>query len=341
MSLFALVILIIAVALLFDYFNGFNDAANSIATIVATRVLTPFQAVCWAAFFNFVSAFTFGTGVAKTVGSGMVNLDAVTPYVILAGLIGSIAWVLGTSIMGLPVSASHALVGGYAGAAVARSAFVSGTANGFDAILWAGWVMPIAFILLSPLLGMLLAYALMSGIYWGFRGFTPKSMDNYFRKLQLVSAAVFSYSHGTNDAQKTMGIITGALVTAGYLDTFEVPVWVILSAHAAIALGTLMGGWRVVHTMGSRITRLKPRDGFAAETAGATSVLFATVLGQPVSTTHTIAGAIAGVGSVKRMKAVRWRVATRIVWAWILTIPAAATMGALAFLLISLLVQNP
>ncbi len=328
---FELVAVIVAVALLFDFFNGFNDAANSIATIVATRVLTPYQAVLWAAFFNFVSAFTFGTGVAKTIGSGMVNLEYVTPFVILAGLVGAIAWVYSTSMLGLPVSASHALVGGYAGAAAAHVGWLKGWHNSFEAVIARGWIKPILFIVVSPVLGLALSGALMVAVYWLFRRSSPKQMDAHFRRLQLLSAAAFSYSHGTNDAQKTMGIITGALVTAGYLTTFEVPVWVILSAHAAIALGTLMGGWRVVQTMGSRLTRLKPREGFCAETAGACSVLFATFLGQPVSTTHTIAGAIAGVGFVRRVKAVRWKMAGKILWAWILTIPLSAAVGWLSY----------
>lgn len=329
-----LVVLIVVVALVFDFFNGFNDAANSVATVVATRVLTPYQAVLWAAFFNFVSAFTFGTGVAKTIGSGMVNLEHVTPFVILSGLAGAIAWVYSTSMLGLPVSASHALVGGYAGAAVAHVGRLKGWGHSLDAVILGGWVKPVLFIVISPVLGLLLSGALMVAVYWIFQGSSPKQMDVYFRRLQLVSAAAFSYSHGTNDAQKTMGIITGALVTAGRLDTFEVPVWVILCAHAAIALGTMMGGWRVVHTMGTRLTRLKPREGFCAETAGAGSVLFATLLGQPVSTTHTIAGAIAGVGVVRRVRAVRWKLMGRIVWAWVLTIPLSAAVGCLTYLML-------
>jgi PiT family inorganic phosphate transporter len=326
-----LVVVIVAVALLFDYFNGFNDAANSIATVVATRVLTPLQAVAWAAFFNFVSAFTFGTGVAKTIGSGMVDLSYVTPLVILGGLVGAISWVLAMSVMGLPVSASHALVGGYAGSAMSNVAALHGLGRSLDAVILAGWIKPVLFIVVSPVLGLVLSGTFMTAVYWLFRRATPKRMDGYFRKLQLLSAAAFSYAHGTNDAQKTMGIITGALVAGGYLTTFEVPVWVIFSAHGAIALGTLMGGWRVVETMGTRITRLRPREGFCAETAGATSVFFATLLGQPVSTTHTIAGAIAGVGAVRRVKSVRWRMAQRIVWAWVFTIPCAAGVGWLAY----------
>ncbi len=338
--LLLLAIVIIAVALIFDFINGFHDAANSVATIVATRVLTPFQAVLWAAFFNFVSAFSFGTGVAKTVGKGMIDLSLVTPYVILAGLIGAIVWDLITWYFGLPTSSSHALFGGYAGAAMARVAYLRGFERSFDAILASGWTMTLLFIVLAPLLGLLLAYMLMTAIYWLFRHSTPRKMDVYFRKLQLLSAAIFSYSHGTNDAQKTMGIITGVLVTTGFLKTFEVPVWVILSAHAAIALGTMAGGWRIVHTMGSRLTRLKPRSGFCAETAAAMSILFSTELHMPVSTTHVISGAIAGVGSIQRLKAVRWGIATNIVWAWILTIPASALVGWLAFHLVHLFVPH-
>ena len=312
-----LVVVIIAIALTFDFINGFHDAANSVATVVATRVLTPLQAVIWAAFFNFVSAFSFGTGVAKTVGSGMVDLAAVTPYVILCGLAGAIVWDLFTWRLGLPTSSSHALFGGYAGAAIART-------SSLHVLVWSGWIKTIIFMAVAPFLGLVAAYAFMIAVYWLFREATPKKMDVYFRKLQLLSAAALSYSHGTNDAQKTMGIITGVLVAAKFLPTFHVPVWVILSAHAAIGLGTLSGGWRIVHTMGSRITRLKPRGGFCAESAAAVSILLATAFGVGVSTTHVITGAIAGVGSVQRIKAVRWGVATNIVWAWTLTIPCAA-----------------
>jgi PiT family inorganic phosphate transporter len=318
------VLIIILVALTFDYINGFHDAANSIATVVATRVLTPFQAVVWAAFFNFVSAFTFGTGVAKTVGAGMVDLNAVTQEVILCGLFGAIVWDMITWWFGLPTSSSHALFGGYAGAAMANNAWTKGLGTSFDVIIWSGWIKTLAFMVLAPLIGLTLAYFLMIAVYWLFRRSTPKKMDAYFRKLQLLSAGIYSFSHGTNDAQKTMGIITGVLVTAGFLDTFNVPIWVILSAHAAIALGTLTGGWRIVHTMGARITRLRPRGGFCAETAAASSILLATSLKVGVSTTHVITGAVAGVGSIQRIKAVRWGVAANIAWAWVLTIPAAA-----------------
>jgi len=315
-----LVVAIIAVALSFDFINGFHDAANSIATVVATRVLTPLQAVIWAAFFNFISAFSFGTGVAKMVGTGMVDLSAVTPYVILCGLAGAIVWDLITWWLGLPTSSSHALFGGYAGAAIART-------SSLQVLVWKGWIKTVVFMAVAPFLGLLAAFAFMIAVYWIFRNSTPKKMDVYFRKLQLLSAAAFSYSHGTNDAQKTMGIITGVLVSAKYLPAFHVPVWVILAAHAAIGLGTFSGGWRIVHTMGSRITRLKPRGGFCAETAAATSILMATAVGVGVSTTHVITGAIAGVGSVQRLKAVRWGVAANIVWGWVLTIPCAAAVA--------------
>ncbi|MGE5645721.1 MAG: anion permease [Acidobacteriota bacterium] len=324
-----LVIVIIAIALTFDFINGFHDAANSVATVVATRVLTPLQAVVWAAFFNFVSAFSFGTGVAHTVGAGMVDLSVVTPYVILCGLLGAIAWDLITWWFGLPTSSSHALFGGYAGAALAR-------AGSFHVLVWSGWIKTIIFMVISPLIGLVVAYMLMLAVYWLFRNASPKKMDMYFRRLQLLSAGAFSFSHGTNDAQKTMGIITGVLVTTKFLPTFHVPVWVILAAHAAIGLGTLCGGWRIIHTMGSRITKLKPRGGFCAETAAASSILLSTFFGVGVSTTHVITGAIAGVGSIQRMKAVRWGVAANIVWAWGLTIPAAALVAYLSYSLLHL-----
>ncbi len=331
-----LVALIIAVALAFDYINGFHDAANSVATIIATRVLSPFQAVAWAAFWNFIAAFAFETGVASTVGKGMVDLKIVTPYVILAGLIGAISWDLITWYFGLPTSSSHALLGGYGGAAMAKVAMTLGVSHIFEALVIDGWVRTIAFIVISPLLGMLLAYLLMVVIFWLFRRCSPTKMDNWFRMLQLLSSAVFSFAHGTNDAQKTMGIITGVLVTAGYLNTFVVPVPVIFAAHIAIGLGTLSGGWRIIRTMGGRLTRLKPRGGFSAETAAAMSILFATYLKMPVSTTHVIAGAIVGVGSIQRLKAVRWGLATNIIWAWVMTIPASALVGAVVMFFIQL-----
>ena len=330
MSVLALAVTLILIALVFDYINGFHDAANSIATIVATRVLTPFRAVLWAAFFNFVAAFGFGTGVAQTIEKGFIHLDQVTPYVILAGLMGAIIWDIITWWLGLPTSSSHALIGGYAGAAIARAGFGA-------VVLGEGgkWPKTLMFIVLAPLIGMASAYALMILVYWLFRNSSPAKMDKYFRRMQLASAALFSLSHGTGDAQKTMGIITAVLYTSGFVKTHDVPTWVILSAHAAIALGTLSGGWRIVRTMGARLTRLKPRSGFCAETGAALSILFATTgLHLPVSTTHAIAGAIAGVGTINRFKAVRWGIATNIVWAWVLTIPASAIIAALSFLVI-------
>ncbi|HEY3443995.1 MAG TPA: inorganic phosphate transporter [Paludibaculum sp.] len=340
-STLILVGVIVVVALVFDYINGFHDAANSVATIVATRVLTPFQAVIWAASFNFIAAipllFWHDAGVAKTVGSGMVNLELVTEYVILAGLVGAIFWNLLTWYYGIPSSSSHALMGGYAGAAMAKVTMTRGLAHIFDAVVLQGWITTMAFIVVAPLIGLALGYGLMVAVYWMFRRSSPQKMDGWFRRLQLISSGLFSYSHGANDAQKTMGIITGVLLTAGYLKSFEVQWWVVLSAHAAIALGTMSGGWRIVHTMGGRLTRLKPRGGFCAETAGAIAILLPTYLKIPVSTTHVITGAIAGVGSIQRLKAVRWGLAGSILWAWILTIPLSAAVGALTFALIHLL----
>jgi PiT family inorganic phosphate transporter len=313
--------------LIFDYINGFHDAANSIATVVSTRVLSPGQAVAWAAFFNFVAAFGFGTAVAKTIGSGMIDINVVTFAVIFSGLFGAITWDLITWYFGLPTSSSHALIGGYAGAAVAKA--------GFSAIIPAGWTKTLIFIVLSPVIGLTFGLGLMVAIYWLFRRTTPTRVDHWFRKLQLVSAALFSLNHGANDAQKTMGIIAGVLFTVpayralvtDAAGTMMIPFWVVLLAHAAIGLGTLSGGWRIIHTMGSRITKLQPVHGFAAETGAAGAVFLATVLGIPVSTTHAITGSIVGVGATRRLSAVRWGVAGRIVWAWVLTIPAAALLG--------------
>ena len=319
---------LILVALTFDYINGFHDAANSIATVVSTRVLSPGKAVIWAAFFNFVAAFTFGTAVAKTVGSGMVDLNVVTFAVIFGGLSGAIIWDLITWYYGLPTSSSHALIGGYAGAAVAKA--------GFGAIVAGGWTKTLVFIVLSPLLGMVLGLALMTAIFWIFRWMPPSRVDRNFRRLQLLSAAFFSLNHGANDAQKTMGIIAGVLFAAGYIQTFDIPFWVVLAAHAAIGLGTLAGGWRIIHTMGSKITKLQPVGGFAAETSAAISILIATQTGVPVSTTHAITGAIVGVGATRRLSAVRWGVAGQIVWAWILTIPAAFLIAAGVYALLRL-----
>jgi inorganic phosphate transporter, PiT family len=314
---------LILLALCFDFINGFHDAANSIATVVSTRVLSPGQAVIWAAFFNFAAAFGFGTAVAKTVGSGMIDLEVVTFAVIGAGLFGAIVWDLITWSIGLPTSSSHALFGGYAGAAVAKA--------GTGAIIAAGWTKTLAFIVLAPAIGLAVGLSTMVALYWIFRRTPPQRVDHWFRRLQLVSAAGFSLMHGANDAQKTMGIITGVLVTAGYLSSFEIPIWVVIAAYSAIGLGTLSGGWRIIHTMGGRITKLQPVSGFAAETGAAVAIYTATALGVGISTTHTITGAIVGVGATRRMSAVRWGVAAQIVWAWLLTIPAAAAIGALGY----------
>jgi PiT family inorganic phosphate transporter len=325
---FSTIVVIIAVALVFDYINGFHDAANSIATVVSTRVLSPLQAVGMAAFFNFVAVMLFGTTVAKTVGAGMVDLSVVTYSVILAGLLGAIIWNLITWYFGLPTSSSHALFGGYGGAAVAKA--------GFASIIVAGWTKTIIFIVLAPMIGLIVGLVVMASIFWLFRDTAPSRVDRWFRRLQLMSAAAYSLMHGANDAQKTMGIITGALVTGGYLTTFEVPWWVEVAAYSAIGLGTLSGGWRIIKTMGTKITKLQPVGGFAAETGAAVAIFTATQMGVGISTTHTITGAIVGVGSTRRLSAVRWGVAGQIVWAWLLTIPASATIGALAYLIIRL-----
>ena len=324
-----LVIFIILVALIFDYINGFHDAANSIATVVSTRVLSPMQAVAWAAFFNFVAAFGFGVSVATTIGKGVVRPEAVNEYVIMAGLFGAIAWDLITWYYGIPSSSSHALIGGLTGAAIVNA--------GVSALIPAGIYKILLFLVLSPLMGLALGFGIMVLVIRLFWSARPSRIDRWFRRLQLVSAALYSLGHGTNDAQKTMGIIAGLLFVSGYLgQQFYVPTWVILSAHAAIALGTMAGGWRIVKTMGMRITKLKPVGGFCAETAGAATLIFTAVAGIPVSTTHTITGAIAGVGATTRLSAVRWGVARQIVWAWILTIPLSAAIAAASFLLIKL-----
>ncbi|HEY5884512.1 MAG TPA: inorganic phosphate transporter [Pyrinomonadaceae bacterium] len=333
---FAFILLLIAFALIFDYINGFHDAANSIATVVSTRVLSPGMAVMWAAFFNFIAFAVFGTRVAKAIGDG-VRLDLISNemrlYVLLGALMGAIIWNLITWYLGLPTSSSHALLGGYAGAGIAAYGGVIGL------LKTEVWIRTLIFIVLSPLFGMLLGFSLMVAVHWIFRRFTPSKVDSIFRKGQLFSAAAFSLGHGGNDAQKTMGIIT-AVLTAGGIGGLAygpngslpaIPLWVVLAAHAAIALGTLSGGWRIVHTMGSKITKLKPVGGFCAETGAALTLAYVTLTGTPVSTTHTITGAIVGVGATKRLSAVKWGVAGRIVWAWILTIPAAATIAALSF----------
>jgi len=337
---------IVVVALIFDFINGFHDSANSIATIVGTRVLSPLAAVIWAAFFNFVAAFFFTTAVAKAIGKGLIDLNIVTPSVILAGLCGAIIWDLVTWAYGIPSSSSHALIGGYAGAAVAKA--------GMAAILWGKkWIETLSFIVVSPMFGLLLGFLLMVTVYWVFSRTSPARVNKVFKRGQLVSAAMFSLAHGSNDAQKTMGIIVGLLVSVepllaretGWLHRLylpnadNIPLWVVLSAHTAIALGTLFGGWRIVHTMGSRITKLKPVGGFCAEGAGAISIIMATYLGIPVSTTHTITGAIVGVGTTNRLSAVRWGIAGRIVWAWVLTIPAAGIIAALSYYVLSFIVR--
>lgn len=338
---FSLVVLIIIVALVFDYVNGFHDAANSIATVVATRVLSPGVAVAWAAFFNFIAFLVFGTAVAKTIGGDMINI-AVIPqgdqlFVLLAGVMGAIIWNLITWYLGLPTSSSHALVGGYAGAALASYVWFFGLSSPQAVLKAEGWIKTLSFIVLSPLVGMTLGFLLMVIVYWVFHRFTVNKVDRVFRIGQLFSAAAFSLGHGGNDAQKTMGIITIVLVAGGFLQMLpdgklpEVPLWVVLAAHAAIGLGTLSGGWRIVKTMGTKIVKLQPVGGFCAETAAATTLAVVTVTGIPVSTTHTITGAIVGVGSAKRFSAVKWGVAGRIIWAWVLTIPMAAFIAALTY----------
>jgi inorganic phosphate transporter, PiT family len=333
-----LVIVTCVVALAFDFINGFHDAANSIATVVSTRVLSPKLAVIWAAFFNFVAAFLLGTAVAKTIGKGMVDLNIVTQYVVLAGLLGAIVWDLLTWWRGVPTSSSHALIGGYAGAAIARAGILHGWHHCLSVIIPGGWTKTIVFIFIAPVMGFVLGFIFMVATYWIFQNKAPRQVDTWFRKLQLVSAACYSLGHGGNDAQKTMGIIAGALFTGHIIShddfthdwgRFHWPI--ILCAHAAIAAGTYFGGWKIVHTMGAKITKLKPIGGFCAETAGAITLFGTALAGIPVSTTHTITGAIIGVGTTQRLSAVRWGVATDIVWAWVLTIPASAAVAAAMF----------
>ena len=333
------VLTILLVALTFDFINGFHDAANSIATVVSTRVLSPTAAVVWAAFWNFVAAFVFGT----TVGKGLIDLNVVDSTVVLGGLLGAIIWDLFTWWRGLPTSSSHALIGGFAGAAVAKV--------GFSAIIASGWTKTLIFIVIAPLLGLTIALLLTVALSWALRRSLPRRVDKTFRVLQLVSAAMYSLGHGTNDAQKTMGIIVALLVSSQALfvnfpikafhltDANTIPAWVILSAHAAIGLGTMAGGWRIVKTMGQRITKLTPFGGFCAETSGAITLFVASHFGIPVSTTHTITGAIAGVGAAYRISAVRWGVASRIVWAWVATIPMSAGIGMASYFLIRALLH--
>ena len=325
MDLFV-VIIIIALALGFDFTNGFHDAANSIATIVSTRVLTPKQAVIWAACFNFIAFLIFGTAVATTIGKGLIDVSSVDRGVIFAGLIGTITWNIITWYLGLPTSSSHALIGGYAGAAIAKA--------GFSVIIASGWYKTIIFLFLAPAIGLILGLIIYTILVWMVHKKTPTKINTTFQKLQLLSAALYSLGHGGNDAQKTMGIITLLLFSSGYISTFHVPFWVAILCNSAIALGTLSGGWRIVKTMGSKITKLRPADGFAAETASAISIFVATYLGAPVSTTHVITGAISGVGASKRLSAVRWGVTLNIVWAWLLTIPMS---GIVAFVLYNII----
>ena len=323
MPSFFLLITVITLTLIFEFSNGWHDAANSIATVVSTRVLTPLRAVAWAAFWNFIAAFVFGTAVASTIGKGMIHIEMVTQQVLLAGLLGAISWNLITLTLGLPTSSSHALIGGYGGAAVAHA--------GYKALIVSGWIKPVIFIFLSPVVGMVLAIILTTIASWIVQGQRPRKVDRVFRSLQLLSAALFSLGHGTNDSQKGMGIITTALVAGGLLKSFAVPYWVIICCHLAMGGGTMAGGWRIIKTMGQRITKLTPFGGFAAETAGGLTLVMNAVFGIPVSTTHTITGAIVGVGASRRLTAVRWGVTRRIVWAWILTIPGAALIGAGVF----------
>ncbi|HUI84156.1 MAG TPA: inorganic phosphate transporter [Candidatus Binatia bacterium] len=338
-----LLIVTVITALVFDFLNGFHDAANSIATVVSTRVLSPKLAVVWAAAFNFLAAFLLGTAVAKTIGAGMIRLDIVTQYVVLAGLVGAIVWDVLTWLLGLPTSSSHALIGGFAGAAMGRAAVLHGWSAAPGVIIPGGWTKTLIFIAVAPVIGLVFGFVFMVAISWLFQYNSPRQVDTIFRRLQLLSAAAYSLGHGGNDAQKTMGIVAGALYTAGVLSKHEFESswghwhWpIILAAHAAIALGTYFGGWRIVHTMGSKITKLKPVGGFCAEAAGAITLFGTALAGIPVSTTHTIAGAIVGVGTTHRLSAVRWGIARRIVWAWILTIPASALVAMVVFWLVRL-----
>jgi PiT family inorganic phosphate transporter len=325
------VVLIILVALIFDFTNGLHDAANSIATIVSTRVLTPRQAVVWAAFFNFVAFLIFGTAVAHTIGTGLIDIRVVTPLVIAAALLGAIGWNLLTWYLGLPTSSSHALIGGYAGAAIVKA--------GSGVIIVHGWVKTILFIFLAPIIGLVLGLILIVITTRLLSHQHPAAINIWSRRMQLLSAAAYSLGHGGNDAQKTMGIIASLVFSAGWIKEFHISLWIVLSAHAAIALGTLTGGWRIVKTMGQRITKLRPIDGFCAETASAASIFLATHVGVPVSTTHVITGAISGVGAAKRLSAVRWGVTLQIVWAWIFTVPGAALIGGTIYFVFSLIAR--
>ena len=321
-----IIVLIIALALVFDFYNGMNDAANSIATIVSTRVLTPFQAVAWAAFFNFVAAFAFGVSVATTIGKGLVDVSIVDNFVIFSGIVGAIILTASATHFGMPISVSHAIIGGYGGAAITKA--------GISAIIISGYTKIVLFIFLAPVIGLIGAYIFSILTLWIVKNKAPRKVDKYFRKLQLLSAAVYSLSHGSNDAQKTIGIITIVLFTNNMLgETFYVPFWVIILSHTVIALGTLFGGWKVIKTLGMRVTKLTPFGGFSAETSAGLTIIGATMGGIPVSTTHTITGAIIGVGSIKGFSAVRWGVAKNILWAWVLTIPLSAFFAMLTYLI--------
>jgi len=320
------VILIIVLALVFDFYNGMNDAANAIATVVSTRVLTPFQAVGWAAFFNFMAAFAFGVSVATTIGKGIVDVNIVDNFVIFSGVVGAIILTATATHFGLPISVSHAIIGGYGGAALLK--------GGISAIIISGYIKVLLFIFLAPIIGLFIAYIFSVITLWIVRDKAPQRVDKYFRKLQLVSAAIYSLSHGSNDAQKTIGIITIVLFTNNLLgNTFYVPYWVIFLSHGVIAIGTLVGGWKVIRTLGMRLTKLNPFGGFSAETSAGITIIFATLLGIPVSTTHTITGSIIGVGAVRGVSAVRWGVAKNILWAWVLTIPLSALSSMLIYAL--------
>lgn len=321
---FPLLVGLVGIALLFDFLNGLHDAANSIATIVSTRVLRPQYAVFWAAFFNFIAFVFFGLHVAETLGRGIIDPSIVSPLVIFAALMGAIIWNVVTWVFGIPSSSSHALIGGLVGAGLAKT--------GFDSVVWSGLIKTASAIFLSPAIGFFLALVLVLIVSWLFVRQTPFAVDRTFRVMQFISASLYSLGHGGNDAQKTMGIIAVLLYSQGYLGgEFHVPFWVVITCQAAMALGTLMGGWRIVHTMGSKITRLNPMQGFCAETGGALTLFGATWLGIPVSTTHTITGAIIGVGAARRVSAVRWGIAGNIVWAWIITLPSAAAISALFY----------
>lgn len=323
MSSFHLLALIVVISLAFDFTNGWHDAASSIATVVSTRVLRPLWAVIWAAFWNLVAPLTFGTAVAATMGKGLVHLQLVDSRVLLAGLLGAIIWNYATIRLGLPCSSSHALMGGYGGAAIA--------AAGFRAIIVSGWIKPVIFIFIAPVIGFLAGIIMTAVTSWIVHRQPPNRVDRWFRRLQLISAGAFSFSHGTNDAQKSMGIITAALVTSGTISSYKVPDWVIICCALAMAGGTMAGGWRVVKTMGQRITKLNPFGGFSAETSAALTLIGTAAAGIPVSSTHVITGAISGVGTARRVTAVRWGVTRQIMWAWVLTIPGAGFMGVLFY----------